>query len=113
MPFHSLPAVPDLGHQFLSLNHVHGITILTQNSTIGSHGQLHPFWSIKSIQSQSSYYSLRIIEPIPMADTLASPPGQQANRRPAGLGEAVGLPLAPVISSSRVVTLQKPCIKGQ
>ena len=35
----------------------------------------------KSIQSQSLDYNLRIIEPIPMADTLASPPGQQATTR--------------------------------
>ena len=35
----------------------------------------------KSIQSQSSDYSLRIIEPIPMADTLMLPPDQQAATR--------------------------------
>ena len=47
LPFHSFPAVPDLAYQFLSLDHVHGIAILAQNSTICSHGQLHPFYSIQ------------------------------------------------------------------
>ena len=47
LPFHSLPASPDFDHQILSLDHVHGITILAQNSTIRSHGQLHPFCSIQ------------------------------------------------------------------
>ena len=32
----------------------------------------------KSIQSQSLDYNLRIIEPIPMADTIMLPPGQRA-----------------------------------
>ena len=47
LPFHSFPTVPDLGHRFLSLDYIHGITILAQNSTIRSHGQLHPFCSIQ------------------------------------------------------------------
>ena len=47
LAFESLPAVPDLGYQFLSLDHVHGITILVQNSAIRSHRQLHPFCSIQ------------------------------------------------------------------
>ena len=47
LTFHSLPAVPDLVYQLFSLDHVHGIVILTQNSTIGRHGQLHPFCSIQ------------------------------------------------------------------
>ena len=52
----------------------------------------------KSIQSQSSDYSLRIIEPIPIADTLASPPGHRANAqagRPRG-----GRPASPSRRSS-------------
>ena len=36
----------------------------------------------KSIQSESSDYSLWIIEPIPMPDTLVSPPGQRATSQP-------------------------------
>ena len=47
LPFHSLPAILDFGHQILSLDHVHDITILAQNSAIRSHGQLHSFRSIQ------------------------------------------------------------------
>ena len=52
----------------------------------------------KSIQIQSLDYSLRIIEPIPMADTFASAPGQWANAqagRPRG-----GCPASPSRRSS-------------
>ena len=57
-----------------------------------------PFSPSKSIQSQSSDYSLWIIEPIPMADTLASPPGQQATTRAAR--PRGGRPASPLRRSS-------------
>ena len=92
LPFYSLPAIQDFGHQFLRLDHVHGITILAQNSTIRSHRQLHPFCSIQvnpepefRIASGSSSQSLW---PTPSRRRPASrpPPG------PAGLGKAAWPP---------------------
>ena len=78
LPFHSLPAVLDLACQFLILDHVHGIVILTQNSTIGRHGQLHPFCSIQ-IHSQPKFG----LQP---SDHRANPFGRHSRivARPAG-----------------------------